>query len=111
MKYSLFLLGCLALVSCSHQETTTAEAQKKLETSYEDRIGKATKNELVQDFGTPQWCRPEDTGDEMCRFYRKTGTKWGGDSTDRTHYETFDQVVAEFDKAGVLKSFTATSQR
>lgn len=111
MKKFFFLAAALAFVACSHQETTTGEARAKLDETYENRIGKATKADLVQDFGTPEWCRPQDTGEEICRFYRKEGTKWMGPTTDRTHYDVYDQIVATFDPGGVLRTFKATSQR
>jgi hypothetical protein len=111
MKTALLaLFATLALVSCSHHETT-ADAKKKLDKKYEDLVGTATKNDLVQEFGTPEWCRMQDSGWENCRFYRKKGTQWMGPKTDRTHYDSYDQIMAEFDGNGVLKSFKASAQR
>jgi hypothetical protein len=38
-------------------------------------------------------------------------TKWTGEKTDKTYREAFDEVFAEFDGTGVLKSFKVNAQR
>jgi hypothetical protein len=112
MKTLCFLILAIALSSCAHKETTSADAKKALVGRYEERIGKATKEDLIEDFGNPEWCRPqEETGNETCRFYRKKDTKWMGGKKDRVHYEAYDQIFADFDSSGVLKTFKASAQR
>ena len=113
MKLILIVAAALLVTAgCSHKETTSAQAQKALEEKYTPQIGTATKTELVQEFGNPEWCKPnEETGEETCRFYNKKGVQWMGDKMDRKHYEKFDQVVANFDSKGILRSFKADALR
>ena len=116
MKKALAFLALAAAFApmttgCASKETT-ADAKKKLDVAYEQRVGSATKEDMIEDFGNPEWCRPdENTGDETCRFYRKKGTKWMGDKKDRKHIDQYDDVVAQFDTKGVLRSFKAKAQR
>ena len=72
-----------------------------------------TKTDLIETFGSPEWCKMEESGSETCRFYRKKGTRWIGDKKqkDKKPIETGDQVIAEFDKEGILRSFKASAQR
>lgn len=108
MKY-LFIV--LVLAACAHKETSTA-ARKKLDSKWEGAVGEATKSELIEDFGTPEWCRKDDAGEESCRFYRRKGTQWIGEKkTDRKHYSAYDEILADFDSTGKLKSFKANAQR
>lgn len=117
MKYlSLFVsLGlALALSGCASKKAadmSSGDARQALDRKFADRVGKATKNDLVEELGSPNWCRPQPSGDESCRFYKKIGTKWTGEIKDKSHHEQYDEVFADFDSNGVLKSFKANSQR
>ena len=108
------ILGMALLSSCASNETKSSEAREKLEKRFAPQIGRATKADFVEEFGPAQWCRPKETGDETCRFARKVGTKWVGDKndkTDRRRVEQYDNVVAEFDGYGKLRSFEMDTQR
>lgn len=111
---TLFLLLLLLslLCSCAHHETSR-DASKALQFKWESELGKATKAELVEDFGTPDWCRSvESAGTESCHFYRRKGTHWVGEKKVEKHpYVTFDEIFADFDSSGLLKSFKAQAQR
>ncbi len=112
MKVYLGLSVVLILVGCSSTPVASSDAQAGLEAKYGARVGKAVKADFVQDFGTPQWCKPESlTGTETCRFYKKLETKWIGEKPDRKPFDTYDEVVAEFDASGTLRAFKAKSQR
>ena len=108
LAFSLLTL----LAACSSEKVTdSGSARRDIEERYNNRVGVATKQDFVQEFGPANWCRQQPTGDESCRFYKKITTKWMGEKTDRVHRETFDEVIAEFDSNGVLKSFKANAQR
>ena len=115
MKTVIYSAAVLALAAglggCAGKETTT-DAREKLESTWAPQIGKATKAEFVEKYGDAEWCKPhEESGEETCRFYLKKGTKWLGDKKDRKHFESGDDVVADFDNTGVLKAFKAKAQR
>ena len=112
MKRILFLsLAAFLVMSCSHQQTAT-QAREALESRYTPRIGKATKQDIMEEFGNPEWCKLDDSGSETCRFILKKGVKWvGTDNTDKTELMQFDQITAQFDSDGVLRSFKANAQR
>lgn len=103
----LFVGGCAS----APPTTTSGEARKALEDKYTPMIGSARKSDFVTEFGNAAWCKPKDTGAETCRFYKKIMTKWTGDKKDRKSYEMFDQIVAEFDPNGQLRSFETDAQR
>ena len=109
------LIASLALIlsHCAHQKETTAQAEKSLQERYDTKIGSASKSELVEEFGNPEWCKLESSGTETCRFYHKKGTIWIGDkeSRDKKPVEEFDQVIADFDGNGVLRGFKSSAQR
>ena len=111
-----FILGAFVIlitIGCSHKPTT-AEAKKSIEDKYTPKVGAATKRELVEEYGSPEWCKLEEAGNETCRFYKKRGTKWIGDKEtkrDKKNVEQFDQVIADFDSDGVLRKFKADAQR
>ena len=110
MKLTLAILAGLLVSSCANKETT-AEAQKKLDDNWTPKVGVATKQELLEVFGEPLWCKQED-GTETCRFYNKKGTAFTGEQKrDKKPHEKYDQLIAEFDSAGVLKGFKSTAQR
>lgn len=104
-------IALAGLVGCAGNKVNSAEATKQLEAKWSPAVGKATKQEFVENYGDAEWCKPEESGEETCRFYLKKGTKWLGDKKDRKHFEQGDDVVATFDGAGVLKSFKAKAQR
>ena len=110
MRVLFGLVAIVSLIGCASKETS-AEAQARIEKKYEERVGTARKAELIEDFGTPEWCRANDSGVETCRFFKKKGTKWMGEKRDRTHYTTYDEIVAEFDEKNVLRAFKASAQR
>lgn len=109
----LSLFGLVALIGCTNPGKTTSDAQKSLIDTYTPKIGTATKNELMEHFGNPEWCKLEDNGTETCRFYRKSGTKWIGEKTqkDKKSLEQFEQLIADFDGNGILKGFKASAQK
>lgn len=114
MKKTLLIALTLILASCAGKKETTVEAGEKLKNKWEPKVGSATKNEFVEEYGNPEWCKQEASGDETCRFYRKKGTKWIGDKEtkrDKKPVEQYDQVIADFTADGVLKKFTSTAQR
>ncbi len=112
MRHAPLVLALLALGACSGSKVkTSAEALKDIHKKYEERVGKATKSELVEEFGQADWCEQKPAGPETCRFYKPMGTMWKGDKENRTRYEAFDEVVAEFDPQGVLRDYKARSQR
>ena len=112
LKRWLYVALALAVVGCASQKVVeSSNASKDLEDRYSGRVGAATKTDFVQEFGNANWCRPQPTGEETCRFYKKLTVKWDGEKTDRTHREAFDEMIADFDQNGVLKSFKANSQR
>ncbi len=105
---------CLFFASCASKKdtTTSSEAKKQIEEAYTPKIGVATKQDLISDFGNPEWCKQEESGGETCRFYRKKGTKWiGEDGRDKKNITKYDQVIADFDTNGVLRSFKASALR
>ncbi len=113
MKVTLSILALALFASCaSKPTTTTSQARQALEDKWSKRLGSATKADFVQDFGNAEWCRPQVSGEETCRFYKKLATKWMGDDIrDKKSYEAFDEVVADFDTQGALKGFKANAQR
>lgn len=112
MSKIIYVLFSLAfLVGCAGKETSTEEAREELLDKWTPKVGSATKSQFVEQFGNPEWCRKRDSGAETCRFYNKRGVKWMGDAKDRKSYVQYDQVVADFDGNGVLRSFEGDSQR
>lgn len=112
-KIALSLVLCLAVVSCAtKKEVTTAEAKKQLEETFTPKIGTATKQDLISEFGNPEWCKLEDAGNETCRFYRKKGTKWIGDEgRDKKNISKYDEIMVDLDSNGILKAFKARALR
>jgi hypothetical protein len=102
----------LSLAACASQKvSSSADALKEIHKKYETRVGKAAKSELVEEFGQADWCELKPGGTETCRFYKPLGTQWKGDKENRTRYEAYDEVIAEFDPQGVLRDYKARSQR
>lgn len=113
-NFAVALVVVTAFVGCASNETKSSEARQKLENAFEPQVGKATKADFIEQFGPPQWCRQQESGNETCRFARKVGTKWVGDKkdkTDRRRVEQYDNVVTEFDGYGKLRSFEVDTQR
>lgn len=115
MKRTLALGLLLALAACSHKQVgdglTSSEARSKLEKTYKDKVGSATKTDFIEYFGSANWCRPKEPG-ETCRFYKKIGTKWiGEDGRDKKNLEMFDEVIADFDGKGTLRNYEVSAQR
>ena len=111
MKLLLVSAAVFLLAGCVHKETS-ADARKALDSKWEEQLGQATKSELIEAFGSPEWCRKDDSGEESCRFFRRKGTVWIGEKkTEKKYYSTFDEILADFDGTGKLKSFKASSQR
>ena len=111
MKPVMLSLVFLLSLNCASKKINTSDAKQELEDKYSKQIGTATKSDFMEQFGNAEWCRPQPSGDETCRFYLKRGTRWLGEKRDRKSYEQFDEIVADFDSAGKLKSFTANAQR
>ncbi len=106
-----FILAFL-VVSCSHAPTSSANAKELLEEKYRPLVGKATKNDFIENFGEAEWCRPAGDGEETCRYYKKVQTKWvGEEKTSKKDYLAYDEVVADFSRDGTLKDFKAKAQR
>lgn len=111
MKRPIIILVLVGMSGCAHKETSS-EARSQLDSRWESQLGSATKSELIEDFGTPEWCRKDDSGEESCRFFRPKGTKWiGAHKMDRSYYSAFDEILADFDSVGKLKAFKANAQR
>jgi len=112
-KHYTTVLLSLVIISCSSTPENSSQAKAKLEQDFASKVGSATKTDLIETFGNPEWCKGEEPDGETCRFYRKKGTKWIGEKQqkDKKHIETGDQIIAEFDKDGILKSFKASAQR
>lgn len=112
LKVGLAIGLVFALGACASKKTmTSAEALKDLNDRYSEKVGKANKTELVEEFGTADWCERKPSGVETCRFYKSVGVQFRGDKEKKTRYETFDEVVAEFDAEGTLRDYKARSQR
>lgn len=109
------LLSLFILAACASNPTprgeNTAEATAELERRYAEKVGRAQKSELVEEFGPARWCEAKAGQAEQCRFYRNMGTRWRGDKEDRTHYEAFDEVIADFDGNGNLRAYKVKAQR
>lgn len=105
-----FLMTGILILGCSSKQTS-AEAKAGLEKKYTPKVGIATKSELVEEFGNAEWCKVEATGGETCRFYLKKGMRWVGEKRDKKNVEQFDEVVAQFDGSGVLRSFKSNAIR
>ena len=115
MYKPLLISACLVFaVGCSSHKVkgeNTADAIQSLEKKYSDRVGKAQKPELVEEFGRAQWCNESPGGAETCRFYKSLGRQWKGDKENRTSYDAYDEITADFDTQGYLRSFKAKAQR
>lgn len=112
MKKVIFLVITLAFAGCAGKSTqSSADALKDLNDRYSKKVGASTKSELVEEFGPADWCEQRPGGSETCRFYKSMGVQWKGDKENRTRYEAFDEVVADFDGKGVLRDYKAKSQR
>lgn len=116
MKRLLALALMLTLAACASKRTgdglTSSEARNKLEKEYKDKVGSATKTDFIEYFGSANWCRVKEPNGETCRFYKKIGTKWiGEEGRDKKNLEMFDEVVAEFDGRGTLRSYEVNAQR
>jgi 3-methyladenine DNA glycosylase Tag len=109
----LILTGLIVLVAaCASKQTgESTDAKSNLEDKFSKRIGHATKQDFIQEFGPANWCRQEPSGEEKCRFYKKITTKWMGEKKDRVSREAFDEAFADFDLEGVLKSVKVNAQR
>lgn len=113
IKSLTVVMAAVFLASCASKPITSREAREKLEQDFSSKVGSATKTDLIESFGNPEWCKVETTGTESCRFYRKKGTKWIGEKQqkDKKPVEMGDQIIADFDKDGILRSFKASAQR
>ena len=97
-------------VNCSSKKTTS-DAKPDLDTNWTKKVGTATKNELIEEFGRAEWCKSEGGGGETCRFFMKKGIRWAGDKTDKKAIVQYDEIVASFDPKGVLREFKSNAQR
>lgn len=111
MMNKIILYGFILLAGCASKPETSTEARGNLEEELKDRVGVATKTEFVEKFGHAEWCDPKPTGEESCRFHKKTGTRWIGAGLEKKSIDIFDQVVAEFDSSGRLRTYEVKSQR
>lgn len=115
MKFVLIFLFAVILVSCASKPVTqTTTARIDLEKKWKPRIGSATKADIVEELGNPEWCMQDDSGSsETCRFSRKTGVKYVGeaDDNDKKRVDQFDQIIGTFDRQGVLRDIEVKTQR
>ncbi|MBY0371639.1 hypothetical protein K2X33_13215 [bacterium] len=112
MKHAVVLGLALVLSACASKKAANTEgALDALNQKYSERVGKAYKTELVEEFGTASWCEPQPGGGESCRFYKSLGSRWRGDKENRNRYEAFDEVIADFDAGGLMRDYKARSQR
>jgi len=112
MKNLISIFFIFVIVSCASKQTSSSDARQELDDKWMKRVGSATKSDFVEHFGNAEWCRSQATGEETCRFYKKVATKWIGESKrDKKNYDSFDEVIADFDTNGTLKSFKANAQR
>lgn len=109
MKYVFIVMVVIA--GCAHKETSS-QIRARLDSRWESQLGSATKSELIEDFGIPDWCRKEESGEESCRFFKRKGTQWVGEKkTEKRYYSTYDEILADFDNQGKLKNFKTNAQR
>ena len=111
MKEILFLAITLLVTACATSQTVTSHSKEDLVEEWTPKVGVATRSDFVEKFGNAEWCRRRDSGAETCRFYNKKGVKWLGTGQDKKSYIQYDQVVADFDGNGILRSFEGDSQR
>jgi len=106
-----FLALSLFFASCASTGTGSQEARQDVEDSLVRKVGIATKSDLTEQFGKPDWCKQEPTGVEKCRFLTITGTKWKGSKKYQKSYNTYDEVNAEFGADGTLRSYRVNVQK
>lgn len=113
MKNFIVFVGLVFMIAncASNKPMESGEARQALENKFAPKVGVATKQDFVQELGPANWCRSQPTGDETCRFYKKLETKWMGDAKNRSTRETYDEVLADFDENGILKSIKTNAQR
>lgn len=109
-QYFLIIAVSSITLSCASKKTTT-DAKADLDNTWTKKIGSATKNDFVEDFGRAEWCKPEAAGGETCRFFMKKGVRWAGDKTEKKAIVQYDEIVANFDPSGVLREFKSNAQR
>ena len=108
----IFVTGLLfLLMGCASGTVTSKDSRESIKDDYKDKVGVATKTDLIEDFGPAQWCRPQDGGGETCLFRRDIGTKWVGPKLNRKSVPTYDELSADFDFQGKLRSYEVTTQR
>ena len=108
---ALLVGGLLVLGGCASKPANSADSVKDLNKRYAEKVGVAAKAELVEEFGSADWCEQKAGGAETCRFYKSLGVQWKGDKENRKRYEAYDEIIAEFDGQGVLRDYKAKSQR
>ena len=95
------ILSLLFGAGCSHQ-TSSGPAPVVVPTKYKPKIGKTRKQDLQEQFGDPDWCIGDGTG-EICRFRR------GTQQQDARHRDIVEELVVGFDAQGVLKGIKSGS--
>ncbi len=109
---TVLVLSFILLAGCVGKKTkSSADALKDLTANWQSKLGIATKAELVEEFGQADWCEQKPGGAETCRFYKALGIVWKGDRDNRTKYERYDEIMAEFDPQGILRDYKARTQR
>jgi hypothetical protein len=92
-------------------KNNTTEARANIEDDLKDWVGSATKEDIQEKFGSPEWCKQGVTGEETCRFRVENGTVWKGSKKFRKSYTAYDEVMATFGANDALKSYKVKSQR
>lgn len=108
---TLLLLGASCTSSNRVVQPKTYDAKRDIEEKWKPLMGKATKQEFVQEYGAPSWCEFSDGKEETCRFHKTMGEKWVGDRLNKRRVEIYDEVVATFSVDGTLKTFDPKAQR
>ena len=112
MKKLILSFFLVLIAACSSApDTTSTESRAEIEDELNKWLGSATKEDLQEKFGKPEWCKQELTGEETCRFRFESGTAWKGPKKFKTSYTTYDEVLATFGANEALKEYKVKSQR
>jgi len=109
-KLTLLFLSFLALLGgCQSLPRSSEDAKQRLLSMFQ--MGKSEKKDLIQEFGSAQWCKIQSSGEESCRFFRSFPKIIMGKGMQRRTYVPFDEAMTEFDKSGKLTSLRIISVR
>lgn len=112
MKTLITLLIVLFVTACSStREVTSDNATTDFAKTFNSKLGTANKADLVSEFGGLEWCRQENAPGETCRFHFKKGKRWAGKDRFKKAVEQYEEITAQFDENGILRSFKSKYQR